>query len=184
MSYLGNVAGPVKSVAGKVGEVELNNADVGLNNVTNDAQLKIASNLSDLNDAATARTNLGLGTAAVANILGTVSQSGGIPTGAIIERGSNANGEYVRFADGTQICRSLVRLTWTASTNSAVATWTYPSSFISTPLVTGSSLGGNAIYMATLTYNNGNSTSDVLGRFQTTQSVSRDVSAIAIGRWY
>ncbi|ETU80520.1 hypothetical protein Q094_06066, partial [Pseudomonas aeruginosa PS42] len=38
------------------------------------------------------------------NILGTVSQSGGAPTGAIIERGSNANGEYVRFADGTQIC--------------------------------------------------------------------------------
>ena len=38
------------------------------------------------------------------NILGTVSQSAGVPTGAIIERGSNANGEYVRFADGMQIC--------------------------------------------------------------------------------
>lgn len=38
------------------------------------------------------------------NILGPVSQSGGIPTGAIIERGNNANGEYVRYADGTQIC--------------------------------------------------------------------------------
>lgn len=46
----------------------------------------------------------GLGTAAVADILGPVSQAGGIPSGAIIERGSNANGEYVRFADGTQIC--------------------------------------------------------------------------------
>ncbi|MBN8241855.1 hypothetical protein JF546_02380 [Nitratireductor aquimarinus] len=38
------------------------------------------------------------------NVLGTVSQSGGVPTGAVIERGINANGEYVRFADGTQIC--------------------------------------------------------------------------------
>ncbi|TKT42567.1 hypothetical protein [Rhizobium sp. LC145] len=37
-------------------------------------------------------------------ILGTVSQASGVPTGSIIERGSNANGEYVRFADGTQIC--------------------------------------------------------------------------------
>lgn len=37
-------------------------------------------------------------------ITGTVSQSAGVPTGSIIERGSNANGEYVRFADGTQIC--------------------------------------------------------------------------------
>lgn len=44
-----------------------------------------------------------------ANILGTASQSGGVPTGAIIERGSNANGEYVRFADGTQICTTAQR---------------------------------------------------------------------------
>lgn len=43
--------------------------------------------------------------AARADILGIVSQSGGVPTGAIIEKGSNSNGEYVRFADGTQICR-------------------------------------------------------------------------------
>jgi len=39
-----------------------------------------------------------------ANILGPVSQAGGAPTGAVIERGSNANGDYVRFADGTQMC--------------------------------------------------------------------------------
>ena len=38
------------------------------------------------------------------NIVGPVSQSGGVPTGAIIERGSNESGQYVRFADGTQIC--------------------------------------------------------------------------------
>ncbi|MDA1378672.1 hypothetical protein PCI56_00920 [Plesiomonas shigelloides subsp. oncorhynchi] len=38
------------------------------------------------------------------NIVGSVSQSGGVPTGAIIQRGSNVNGEFVRFADGTQIC--------------------------------------------------------------------------------
>ena len=37
------------------------------------------------------------------NVLGTVSQSGGVPTGAVIESGSNANGNYIRFADGTQI---------------------------------------------------------------------------------
>jgi hypothetical protein len=38
------------------------------------------------------------------NIVGTVSQSSGVPTGAIIERGSNANGEFVKYADGTLIC--------------------------------------------------------------------------------
>ena len=40
-------------------------------------------------------------------ILGTVAQDGnGVPTGGVIERGSNAHGDYVRFADGTQICTS------------------------------------------------------------------------------
>lgn len=38
------------------------------------------------------------------NIVGTVSQSGGVPTGALIEYGSNANGDFWRFAGGLQIC--------------------------------------------------------------------------------
>lgn len=45
------------------------------------------------------------------NIIGAVSQSGGVPTGSIIERGSNANGEYVRFADGTQWCWGTLSIT-------------------------------------------------------------------------
>src|SRR5690606_26687025 len=40
----------------------------------------------------------------VADILGTVSQSSGVPTGALIESGSNSNGSYVRFANGLQFC--------------------------------------------------------------------------------
>ena len=40
------------------------NSDVNLDNVTNDAQLKQASNLSDLNNVSTARNNLNLGNSA------------------------------------------------------------------------------------------------------------------------
>lgn len=47
----------------------LTKTDVGLGNVTNDAQLKIASNLSDLNNIATARGNLSLGSLAVLNTI-------------------------------------------------------------------------------------------------------------------
>jgi hypothetical protein len=36
-------------------------------------------------------------------VVGTVSQSGGNPTGAIIQQGTNSNGRWVRYADGTQI---------------------------------------------------------------------------------
>lgn len=38
-------------------------------------------------------------------IIGTVSQAGGVATGALQERGSNANGTFERFACGTQVCR-------------------------------------------------------------------------------
>ena len=37
---------------------------------------------------------------------------GALSSGYIIESGNNANGDYVRFADGTQICRSTIELTW------------------------------------------------------------------------
>lgn len=69
------------------------------------------------------------------NILGTVSQSGGVPTGAVIERGSNANGEYVRFADGTQICTRAL----TASSSAGV-TWTFPAAFVAAPVVNGNAV--------------------------------------------
>ncbi len=60
--------------------------------------------------------------------IGSVSETGGTPTGALVERGENANGHYVRFADGTQIC-------WASLTTvaSGPLTWTFPAAFSGTP---------------------------------------------------
>jgi len=63
------------------------------------------------------------------NVLGTVSQSGGVPTGALIERGNNANGSYVRYADGTQEC-------WARTLPQALGEamrWDFPVAFSSPP---------------------------------------------------
>lgn len=57
------------------------------------------------------------------NALGPVSQSGGTPTGAIIERGSNANGEYVKFADGTMMCDGLVSYPTTGPVDGFLVTY-------------------------------------------------------------
>jgi len=62
------------------------------------------------------------------NLLGTVSQVAGTPTGAVIESGSNANGDYVRFADGTQMCIRNLDLTFQNATK-LTETWTYPAPF-------------------------------------------------------
>lgn len=80
------------------------------------------------------------------NLLGTVSQSAGVPTGAVIESGSNANGLYRRFACGMQICWRDNLSAANASTalgslfRSADVTWTYPIAFFTgtSPVVVGS----------------------------------------------
>jgi hypothetical protein len=78
------------------------------------------------------------------NILGTVTQSAGVPTGAIIESGSNANGEYVKYADGTMICWNYALTTQASSTatgnmfrTATVSTWTFPVTFLVDPVVSG-----------------------------------------------
>lgn len=65
------------------------------------------------------------------NLIGTVSQSSGVPTGAIIERGSNANGDYVRFADGTQIGWRTIT---TPHPNGTLVSGVYVSDFVDTPM--------------------------------------------------
>lgn len=89
------------------------------------------------------RTALGLGSAAVAPIVGTVSQTGGTPTGAIIESGSNANGAYTKYADGTMVCSANVFVNTWAAGGSAGATWTYPAQFAAVPKITTSVITGS-----------------------------------------
>ncbi|MEY4983449.1 MAG: hypothetical protein RIR62_1715 [Pseudomonadota bacterium] len=62
------------------------------------------------------------------NILGPVSQAAGVPTGAVIERGSTATGAFVRFADGTLICTHSLTASATANT-----VWTFPAPFVGNP---------------------------------------------------
>lgn len=76
------------------------------------------------------------------NVVGNVSQAGGLPTGSIIERGSNGWGEFIRFADGTQICTfdrpGVVKTTnaWAANLYiSTRASLNFPMPFVDLPRV-------------------------------------------------
>ena len=84
------------------------------------------------------------------NLLGVVSETAGLPTGAVIEQGSNANGEYVRWADGTQICTaevSLDALVVATATGplfrSVPASHTFPAAFAGEPHFSGASFLGS-----------------------------------------
>ena len=116
------------------------------------------------------------------NILGNVGQASGVPTGALFERGSNANGEYVRFADGTQICTH--GLTASASANT---TWTFPAAFIAggSPRMSinpNTAAGGVAIFGNTA----GITTTSVDFNAWTTAGarVANGCNLTAIGRWF
>ncbi|WP_218951150.1 hypothetical protein, partial [Desulfoluna butyratoxydans] len=60
-------------------------------------------------------------------VVGVLSEAGG----AIIERGRNVNGEYVRWADGTQICWLRVS---PSNTPWQYLTKTVPAEFVQPPL--------------------------------------------------
>lgn len=114
------------------------------------------------------------------SILGTVSQSSGVPTGAVIERGSNANGEYVRFADGTQICtRVSLSLVSTGGT-----TWTFPAAFSSSPVVGGTTLASSA--SANLSYDSTPTTTAAILSSWSSNNLRQNVTAsvTATGRWF
>ncbi|WP_170326668.1 DUF2793 domain-containing protein [Ruegeria arenilitoris] len=122
------------------------------------------------------------------NLLGVVAQSGGSPTGGVIERGSNANGDYVRFADGTQICA--VSLTAMDCTNtegalfaSNAVVWDFPVAFAVGSTVAVSGSGG-----ATTRFMGLDAPTDTQVQFKVL-STAIDATALAptataIGRWF
>lgn len=126
------------------------------------------------------------------NLTGTVSQVGGVPTGAVIESGSNDDGDYVRFADGTQICTSEVAVDVT-STGSQ--TWDFPMPFeggrrrISSSFSHVTAVPNTALEMANIQAF-GHDTNGWLMRLKTAGTSSdptsgaETLSVCATGRWF
>ena len=108
----------------------------------------------------------------IGNVVGTVSQSGGVPTGALVEYGSNANGKYTKFADGTMICSCKVVL------STDVQFVQYPSTFATVPATV---TGASDTYTQYPTGTGGNSISGFAAQGWTSVT---NLHYIAIGRWH
>ncbi|PWE26520.1 hypothetical protein C4N9_21605 [Pararhodobacter marinus] len=120
-----------------------------------------------------------------ANILGGVSQSGGVPTGAIIERGSNGNGVYVRFADGTQICWRTVSVNLGSTDDQ---TFAMPAVFATDTVFTSmnpvnNTMGGDAFASNARARISGSATWSVRNRTSTGHTGSETFVLFATGRW-
>jgi hypothetical protein len=87
----------------------------GLGTVSTENVVPLNKGGTGSSTAASARSNLGLGTAAVAELVGLAA------SGAVMEFGSNANGEYWKFANGMLVCTGMfVTASIAANTISAV----------------------------------------------------------------
>ena len=124
------------------------------------------------------------------NVLGTVSQAGGVPTGAVVESGSGPNGSYTRWADGTQICteRKTVSITATAAGSvfrdvAAIGGWTYPAPFIAPP-TNSVSIAGTVVW-GTMDVNTATATgARVAFSAIALTATAVDVHSMATGRWF
>jgi len=134
----------------------------------------------------------GAGTVASRPIVGTVSQSGGVPTGAIVEYGGTAVQGYVRFAGGLQICwadTSNIPVTNAAVGNifrgDTTAMGATPAAFAAVPMVlvggTGSAGGG---WTAQEVYQTSNNWGSFSVRSASSVGTTARYFLVAIGRWY
>jgi len=110
----------------------------------------------------------------------------------IEESGSNANGSYLKFADGTMICSVAMTVTDQAINNAygslfqGARTWVYPASFTERPSVYCSEFRwGSGASWGTI----GNTPSATSANLRGIDNASRaagtntNISAMAIGRW-
>ena len=115
----------------------------------------------------------------------------------ITDSGSNANGNYIKYQDGTMICWTRIegathqneanisgRYYFTDNNNSSenVKSWTFPAAFITYPTVT-LSVNSSAYTMTSLGYVNGTATSGYCVTPYAVDSVKFIWNFFAIGKW-
>jgi hypothetical protein len=126
--------------------------------------------------------------------LGTVTQTLGIPTGAIIESGSNANGVFTKYSDGSLICSGDIQLPAQAMSTDTFITATFAAAFATGPRVVYSPAaevgqgGQSAVGLVNYngTYYSTTSTTWTLRSYSYRSSTPNPVSFryLAHGRWF
>jgi hypothetical protein len=124
-------------------------------------------------------------------VIGTVSQSGGAVTGSIIESGSNANGLYTKYADGTLICRFVSSAS--VSVSIAYGTgfygtigWSFPIASVSAPAVSAIFTGSAGVLLPNLTSVTTSTANFIAFNPNGTSlgTITVFYSLTAIGRWF
>lgn len=109
----------------------------------------------------------------------------------IIESGSNANGNYVKYADGTMVCYGTKSGTgtladyWTTFKKIEGITTTFPVAFVSTPSITISSISAqsNNIFSVGIDASSSSSFNALILKPSGSSNQNYAFGWIAVGRW-
>lgn len=142
---------------------------------------QLATDLANLVAVAYTRTNA----------VGTVTQSGGTPTGAIVESGTNANGSYTKYADGTMICEYQLVASFTTNLafgsiwQSGTSTFTFPVPFVgAVPVVTPTCASSTGALCWVVTSGAASLTGVTVAGVSVINSATTRPGYIAKGRWF
>lgn len=118
------------------------------------------------------------------SVIGTVTAAAG---GSIVQRGNNANGEFVRFADGTQICtntRSVgpIDIATGQIFRTNTVPWTFPASFVGDNIGYGGSVTGGAAWVTATSVASSQANTRLMSSI-TNASSDLTLKEFAIGRW-
>jgi hypothetical protein len=128
------------------------------------------------------------------NVIGAVAQSAGIPTGALMEYGSNSGGEFWKFFSGLMITAqvsSLPALTWSAATTHRYVNFTagFPATFVVAPKIVATlvdgDISGRSAWISNASATSTTAMSIWLGApLNSTGSGAFLINVVAFGRWF
>ena len=149
----------------------------------------IQSSADDTTQGRLMRADYGYGPG---NVLGTVSEASGTPTGAVIESGAG----YTRFADGLQVCTGVVTMAY-ADPTTVSGVFSFAQGFVAPPVIsamldagstTGLTPADDALLAVAATTSGGANTTlsmkRVTGQTDFTAGDTCLVMVTAIGRWF
>ncbi|HAT42347.1 MAG TPA: hypothetical protein DCS87_11615 [Rheinheimera sp.] len=119
------------------------------------------------------------------NAQGTVNHDGTKNTGAIMEYGANANGQYYKYLDGRLECYLSRSVAMTADVDD-VFTWTFPSVFANAPTFIKTAITGASnthSFNITKDAAHGQTTTGATCRTKVNSSQTHTLTHMAVGRW-
>lgn len=102
---------------------------------------------------------------------------------SFVRTGSDANGDYVKFDDGTMICRKQMTVTTSAANTLASTSWTFPAPFIAAPRVVASVANYSTNQVVSTGSNSNTTTTSSICVVSGSSGVELRVDAVATGRW-